>query len=70
MLETVGPGSVFGELALIDQKPRSATAVVTRDCRLVAVGERRFTTLVQQTPYFALEIMHILANRLPRNTSS
>lgn len=70
VLETVGQGSVFGELALIDEAPRSATAVVTRDCRVVAVGERRFTALVQQTPYFALEIMKVLADRLRRNTSS
>ena len=70
VLETVGAGSVFGELALIDQAPRSATSVVTRDCRVVAVGQRRFTSLVQQTPYFALEIMHILADRLRRSTSS
>lgn len=70
VLETAGAGSVFGELELIDQEPRSAAAVVTRDCRVVAVGERRFTQLVQQTPYFALEIMHILADRLRRNTST
>jgi CRP-like cAMP-binding protein len=49
---------------------RSATAVVTRDCRVAAVGQRRFTVLVRQTPYFALEIMQILADRLRRNTSS
>jgi hypothetical protein len=35
-----------------------------------AVGQRRFTSLVQQTPYFPLEIMHVLADRLRRNTSS
>lgn len=70
MLETLGEGRVFGELALIDQAERSATAVVTRDCRLAAVGQRRFTALVQQTPFFAVDIMRILADRLRRNTTA
>jgi CRP/FNR family transcriptional regulator, cyclic AMP receptor protein len=70
VLERVGAGGVFGEMSLIDQSPRSATAVATADCRVAAVGQKRFTFLVQQTPYFALEIMHVLAERLRRNTAS
>ena len=70
LLDTVTAGSVFGEMALIDQSPRSATAMARTDCRVVAVGQRRFTFLVQQTPYFALQIMHILADRLRKNASS
>jgi CRP/FNR family transcriptional regulator, cyclic AMP receptor protein len=70
VLERVGPGGVFGEMALIDQAPRSATARAARDCNVVAVGQKRFTYLVQQTPYFALEIMHVLAERLRRNSES
>ena len=68
VLEVVASGGVFGEMALIDQEPRSATAIAKTDCKLVTVGERRFTLLVQQTPYFALQIMHTLAERLRRNT--
>lgn len=70
ILETVGAAGVFGEMALIDHEPRSAAAVAKTDCRVVAVGEKRFTLLVQQMPYFALQIMHVLADRLRRNTSS
>ena len=70
VLETVAPGGVFGEMALIDDQPRSASAVAATDGRIVAVGRKRFLYMVQQTPYFALEIMHILADRLRRNTSS
>lgn len=69
-LETVVPGGVFGEMALIDDQPRSASAVAATDARIVAVGRKRFLYMVQQTPYFSLEIMHILADRLRRNTSS
>ncbi|HSY47641.1 MAG TPA: cyclic nucleotide-binding domain-containing protein [Thermoanaerobaculia bacterium] len=70
ILERVGVGGVFGEMSLIDHAPRSATAVATVDCRVAAVAQKRFTFLVQQTPYFALEIMHVLAERLRRNTAS
>ena len=57
-------------MALIDHAPRSASAIASADSRLAAIGEKRFTYLVQQTPYFALEIMHVLADRLRKNTGS
>jgi len=68
VLEVVEVGGVFGELALIDQTPRSATAIAMRDCRLAAVTRERFIALVQRTPYFALDIMKVLADRLRRVT--
>jgi CRP/FNR family cyclic AMP-dependent transcriptional regulator len=64
VLETARPGSVIGEMALIDHAPRSATAVAKTDCKLVAIDQRRFEFLVQQTPYFALEVMQLMAERL------
>lgn len=70
VLETVGPGSVFGEMALIDRSPRSADAVATTDCTLAAVTQRRFTFLVQETPFFAVDIMRVLAERLRRYSAS
>lgn len=66
LLETVTSGSVIGEMALIDQSPRSATATAKTDCRLVEVDQRRFSFMVQETPFFALEIMKIMADRLRR----
>lgn len=63
-IEKVGKGGVFGEMALIDSSPRSATAVAVTDCTLVSVTSERFKTLVQETPGFALEIMKIMASRL------
>ena len=68
-VETVSPGGVFGEMALIDSSPRSASAVARDAVRVAAVGKPRFMFLVQQTPFFALEIMHVLAERLRRNHS-
>ena len=56
--------SIFGEMALIDNEPRSATAVAVTDVELVAVSEKQFLFLVGQTPYFALRVMRVLAQRL------
>ena len=64
LMETLGPGEPFGEMALIDQSPRVATAVARTDCRLAIIPEKRFLFLVQQTPYFALHIMKVMADRL------
>jgi CRP-like cAMP-binding protein len=66
LLETAGPGSIVGELALIDDSPRSATAVAKTDCRLVPVDRHRFQYMVQETPLFALSVMKVLADRLRR----
>src|ERR1700760_3926219 len=55
---------IFGEMALIDNEPRSATAIAITDVELVAVSEKQFLFLVSQTPYFALKVMRVLAQRL------
>jgi len=64
VVETIGPGGVFGEMALVDQGPRSATAIAKTDCTLVPVNQARFTFLVQQVPSFSLEVMSVMARRL------
>jgi len=68
-LEVVGPGSIFGELALIDDEPRSASAVAKTDCKLVAVDRRRFEFMVTETPFFALAVMKVVADRLRRTSA-
>ena len=60
----LGQDSVFGEMALIDSEPRSATAIAITDVELVPVSEKQFLFLVGQTPYFALKVMRVLAQRL------
>lgn len=66
LLETSGQGSIVGELALIDDEPRSATAIAKTECKLVVVDRRRFQYMVQETPLFALSVMKVLADRLRR----
>ncbi|MGD9601586.1 MAG: cyclic nucleotide-binding domain-containing protein [Gammaproteobacteria bacterium] len=58
------PGELFGEMALIDAKPRSATAVAETPVRLAAIDQRRFLFMVQETPYFAIQIMRLVTGRL------
>jgi len=64
VVETVEAGGIFGEMALVEEKPRNGTATVTANAKLVAVDRRRFLFLVQQHPFFALQLMSIMAGRL------
>ena len=66
LVESLGPGGVLGEMALLDNVPRSASAIAKSDCRLVEINEKRFKFLVQQTPNFALQLMRVIADRLRR----
>jgi CRP-like cAMP-binding protein len=49
-LAELSANDVFGEMALIDNEPRSATALAVTDVELVAVSEKQFLFLVSQTP--------------------
>ncbi len=64
LLDTLPERSIFGEMALIDNAPRSATAIAATDVKLVPVGEKQFLFLVSRTPHFALNVMRALARRL------
>ena len=63
-VEKVAKGGVFGEMALIDSAPRSATATAFTACTLAPVTAARFKSLIQESPDFALEIMRVMAARL------
>ena len=64
VVATVGSGSLFGEMALIDNGPRSATAQVKSSAKVVPVDKRRFMFMIQQTPFFALQVMQLMAERI------
>ena len=62
----LGAGESFGEMALIDRRPRSATVTATTDVVLAPISKGAFLVLVQDTPDFALEVMRSLSDRLRR----
>lgn len=65
-VERLGEGAMFGEMALIDQGPRSATVVAATDCDLIPVDRPTFRRLVQEAPFFAENVMKVMAERLRR----
>ena len=65
LLATLGAGDFFGEMALVDDSPRSATAVADEDnTQLVALDQNKFTYLLRHQPDFALVVMGRLCERL------
>ena len=60
----LGPGEFFGEMSLVDGKPRSATVEAESDLLVLVVGQRAFSSLVEVSPMLALRIMQVLARRL------
>jgi CRP/FNR family transcriptional regulator, cyclic AMP receptor protein len=62
--ETVGPGDIVGEMAMIDTEPRSATVKALGASEVVVIDQARFLYMVQQTPFFAIRVMQVLAQRL------
>ncbi|MGH8621723.1 MAG: cyclic nucleotide-binding domain-containing protein [Burkholderiales bacterium] len=69
LVEWVGPGGVFGEMALVDQSPRAATAVAETDCDLLAINRSDFLTMVKTNPNFAVSLLRAAADRLRDMTS-
>ena len=63
-MERAEAGALLGEMAMVDDAPRSATVVALSDCTLLPIGRERFQFLIQQTPNFALHVMRVMANRL------
>jgi CRP/FNR family transcriptional regulator, cyclic AMP receptor protein len=66
VIETVPQGGTFGEMALIDGSPRSATVIAKTDSEVAAIDKRTFMLLVDEMPYFALFVMRNMVDRLRR----
>lgn len=64
LIDTLGPGDFLGEIALIDHRPRTATAVCKTDCTLLVLAHREFHTLLEDSPGIATAVMRSLAERL------
>jgi len=64
VLAVLPPGDFFGEMAILNSRPRSATAVVRVDSRLVVIEGRTFEAMLRARPEIALRIIKALALRL------
>ena len=64
ILEKIGPGGVFGEMALVNQAPRAATATTETECTLLAINRVDFMNLVKTRPAFGINLLRALSERL------
>jgi CRP-like cAMP-binding protein len=63
-LRTLGPGDFLGEIALIDDAPRTATATAATDAALLVLAHREFHSLMDQFPSVRTSVLAALASRL------
>jgi CRP/FNR family transcriptional regulator, cyclic AMP receptor protein len=63
-LATLGPGDFFGEIALVDDRPRTATVVAESPLRALVVTDRAFRTLLDRSPEIESKVMSARAARL------
>jgi CRP/FNR family transcriptional regulator, cyclic AMP receptor protein len=64
VVERVGPGGVFGEMALIDQSTRAANAAAETDCVLLGISRNVFLNLVKADPTFGVSLLTAIAERV------
>jgi len=64
IFETVTPGGIIGEMALVDSAPRSASVKALQASEVIAIDQKRFLFMVQQTPFFAVRVMRVITQRL------
>jgi len=64
VLERIGPGGVFGEMALVDQSPRAASAIAESEASLMAISRSDFMSLVKAKPVFGIALLKAAAERL------
>jgi CRP/FNR family cyclic AMP-dependent transcriptional regulator len=64
VVERVGPGGIFGEMALVDRSARAATAVAETDASLIIIGRNEFISLIKANPAFGALLLKSLAQRM------
>jgi CRP-like cAMP-binding protein len=64
-VNTMGPGDFFGEIALVSNRPRTATVTATSPARLLVVTDRAFRELMRKLPSIQSKVLAALAERVP-----
>jgi len=65
-INTLGPGEFFGEIALLDGGPRTATVTADEDSRLLVLTHRDFHSMMEEFPEIATDVLTSLAHRIRR----
>ena len=68
VLAKLAHGDIFGEMALVDDSTRSASAIAVSDVEIVPVSEKQFVEFIREAPSFAIDVMRLLAQRLRAET--
>jgi len=63
-INSVGPGTVVGELSLLDHGPRTATVICDTDCVLLLLDQRHFMGVLDDVPALAHKLLATLAGRI------
>lgn len=69
VLNVIKPGQVFGEVALLDGRARTADAVAMTDCELMVIDRRDFIPFLQREPDVVLKLIEILCARIRRTSA-
>jgi CRP-like cAMP-binding protein len=69
IVEMIAPGGTFGEMALVDQSPRTATAIAASECELLQVDRPSLLTVVREQPAFAMAMLRAVTERLRHMTA-
>ena len=64
VLAILKKSDIFGEMAMLDDKPRAATAEVYEDCKLLAVNKDNFSKLIQDQPDMVVKLTSLMAERI------
>lgn len=67
-LDIMGPGEVFGEIALLDGAPRSATIITLSDCEMLTLRQEHFEAFLEEHPRAAINLLRTTVRRLRRLT--
>ena len=64
VLNSFGPGTIFGEIAVLDGRDRTATATASTATELLAIGRHEFHMFLEATPRYATKLLHLLVARM------
>ncbi len=67
-VDRMGPGELFGEMGVVENRPRNGTVTAVTDCTLIPINRLRFAALVRQHPGFVPRIMSVTSARLHQRT--